>query len=135
MNLPEVSGRLRVLPVDFTFEVTYKDNSSERTTQYGKLWMFAVVNGGLKYTVAMGSVTYDIDVVPDKSVTLPIRDAQASEVAEYTGTSNIVVRGYVSSNRIEQQDRVLQIDVDTYADTDTVSPATETRVNQTTIKV
>ena len=98
--------RAKVLPTDFTVNVEYVTNNYQDVLRYVNTWMFARVNGWLKFNVLYGDSTFTVSMDMDQSLTLPQREADLTNVQEYTVTSNLTVQGHVSFAVLQEQQAV-----------------------------
>lgn len=90
--------KLSIIPVSTTFEIELYVQDMRSLRILSKRWLFAATKGMLKFTVNYGIGPLDIDVKPDKQLSVPMREGGVSEVKEYVMTSNLVVNGYMSDD-------------------------------------
>ncbi len=108
--------KVSLMPVDFVFEVTYRHNEFKKLLDFAKMWLFAGEAGYLKYTVLYGQ-EFDIHVALSEDLAIPKREANPDNVAEYPLVSTLTVKGFMSSNRLRNQQAATEVDIDAYLDT------------------
>ena len=107
---------VKLLPTDFTFEVRYLDNDFARLIKFAKLWLFSSQSGFLKFTVQYGN-SMDIGMMLEESLTIPKREADPTNVAEYELTTTLTVHGYSSQEQLVTMPIVKEVTID-FASTD-----------------
>lgn len=84
----ETIGCLRALPVKLTFDLRYVDNDRIRVLRFLAKWMEAGARGLLNFRLRVDGAPIDIQVKPDGSLTVPLKEStpDASNVYDFAGT-------------------------------------------------
>ena len=90
--------KLSMIPVIFTYEVDIYTQDLPSLKHLSKLWLLSATRNNLKFTVSYGIGPIDIDVKPDRQLSIPPREGGVTEVKEYVMTSNLAVHGYMSED-------------------------------------
>jgi hypothetical protein len=104
--------RVKMLPTDFSVSVEYVTNNFQEVLRYANTWMFARVNGWLKFNVRYGDAVLSCSSDLDSTVTIPQRDSDLTNVQEYTVTSNLTLQGFVSFGVLQEQQIIDKVLVD-----------------------
>lgn len=95
--------RVKVSPTDFSVAIEYVTNNYQNVLRYVNTWMFAREGGWLKFDVSYGNAQISVGIEMDANVTLPQREADLTNVQEYTVTSNLTILGYMSFSVLQEQ--------------------------------
>lgn len=108
-----VAKKMSVLPVDFTFDVTYRHNKFPEVIEFGKMWLFAARAGYLKYSIEYGKA-FDVHVYLSEEVQIPKREAGPENITEYSLLATLTVKGWMSSSKLREQQIATSVEVDAY---------------------
>lgn len=96
--------RVKVLPMDFAVTVEFVTNDFPEVLAFANKWMFARTGGWLRYNVQYGNAVFTVAVDLDGALQIPQREADLTNVQEYTVTATLTVQGFISfATLIEQQ--------------------------------
>lgn len=105
------ASRLTSLPSITTFEITFLTDNIRHVTAFAKRWLFAGVEGSLKFTVSYGVVDIDIHIDLDQEVNIPEKPDGVTEVGEYEIVLGLRVHGFHSKG-LDKVQAVTSIEVD-----------------------
>lgn len=95
--------RAKLTPVDFSVSVEYVTNNFQDVLRYANNWMFARVNGWLRFNVRYGEAMLSVGTDMESTVSIPQRDSDLNNVQEYVVTSNLTLQGYMSFAVLQEQ--------------------------------
>lgn len=98
--------RVKVAPVDFTVSVEFVTNNYQDVLRYVNTWIFARDNGWLKFNIQYGQALASVSLDMDSSLSIPQREADLSNVQDYTVASTLVIQGYMSFPVLMEQQLV-----------------------------
>lgn len=96
--------RVKLQATDFTVTIEYVTNSYADVLKYANRWMFARTGGWLRYNVQYGNSVLTVATDLDGTVQFPQREADLTNVQEYTVTTTLTLQGFMSfATLMEQQ--------------------------------
>jgi hypothetical protein len=108
----KITYKAQLLPVIFSFEITFLSQDIKEVTALAKEWMFSAVGGYLKFSVSYGVVDIDISCELDREITIPDKKSGLTELNEYEMPTNIKVLGYLSPDNLAKVQAVTEVDIE-----------------------
>ncbi len=124
----KMAYKVSMIPVDFICEVTYKDNEFSRVKEYAKRWLMSIQSGFLKFSIEYGQLHLPIHIVLGDDVPTPKREANAENIQEYSVITQLTVKGWMSEEKLREQQAVTEIQVEAYFQELNEQPNTKTFV-------
>lgn len=107
------SYRLRMLPVTTEFQITVLSQDINTLISFSRTWLFATIEGSMKFTVKYGIADVDIHVELDQTLSIPQRAAGVNEPEMYELQAALRVEGYFNK-QLEPSQVVNSVEADTY---------------------
>jgi len=95
--------KLSMIPVVTTYEIEIYVQDMATLNLMSKRWLIAATRGTLKFAVNYGVGSLDIDVKPEKQLSIPTREGGLTEPKEYVMVSTMTVNGYISDDLTTSQ--------------------------------
>jgi hypothetical protein len=105
--------KVSAMPVDFVFEVKYFHNDFPAIVRFAKRWLFSAAAGFMKFTIIYGE-SFDIGFLLSEDISIPKREANPENIQEYPVVSTITCRGYMSEEKLRNQQAATEVDVTAY---------------------
>ena len=102
-NKVEKAFAVKFLPVDMSYELEIVSNSYADILDAARRLLFARCLSGFVFCVQYGKHSFSIKAIPEETLSIPKREADASSVQEYRLMSNIKVIGHVSMPELMEQ--------------------------------
>ena len=92
----DFASRMRLYPHAFSFDVSYLDNSRTRLLMFLSAWGRAAAEGNLNFRLLIQGNPIDVQVKPDKSISVPKRDVNIDSTSQYEFQGRLVMSTYLS---------------------------------------
>ncbi len=107
---------VKVVPVNFEFEVFYTTNQFESvdqgsTVSFIRRWALARRFGYLKSTVKYGNLRFGINTTLAEQLTVPVRENITENETKYEMQAQLTVHGYISEPVVSQVGRIKKINL------------------------
>lgn len=99
-------ANIPLIPTTFSFELTALHNSHTTALDFVSQWLRSSLDGSLSFTVNFDGVKVALQVLPDRSVSMPKKEMTVEEAAHYEVTASFTVNGYLSG---EYEDNVVSV--------------------------
>jgi len=105
----KLAYKVKPLPVTMTYEIAIYSQDMNKLTSLGKKWLFAIMEGGLKFNILYGVADIGIALDLDRELQFNEKKNELNETDEYEMIATMRIFGYVSPDYIETVQAITEI--------------------------
>jgi hypothetical protein len=105
----KLTYKIKPLPVTMTYEVTFYSQDMNEMTTLGKKWLFAIMEGGLKFNILYGVADIGIALDLDRELQFTEKTNELTETDQFEMIATMRIHGYLSPDHMETVQAITEI--------------------------